>query len=228
MATDAPDLSASEDAAWRSMIVIWRQGFARLDRTFRRHGLIHLEYGILAVLSEAPNATMPAGELADLSGLSTSHLSHRLKVMEQRGDIVRTASTTDRRMVSVALTSPRAGRCSSASPRSMRRTFSRSCSSSSALARSEPSPPSWPRSPDRCQAIHLPYNPRDRSSGSTFNSTLLGSADDQRRHLTPSNRGMVAHPTRRSWGIGLTAGAFPGHWVRKPRIGPLDGVFKSP
>ncbi len=86
------------------MIVIWRQGFARLDRTFRRHGLIHLEYGILAVLSEAPDATMPAGELADLSGLSTSHLSHRLKVMEQRGDIARTASTTDRRMVSVALT----------------------------------------------------------------------------------------------------------------------------
>ena len=105
MASDAPDLSASEDAAWRSMIVIWRLGFARLDRTFRRHGLIHLEYGILAVLSEAPDSTMPAGELADLSGLSTSHLSHRLKVMEQRGDIARTAGTTDRRMVTVTLTS---------------------------------------------------------------------------------------------------------------------------
>ena len=105
MATDAPDLSASEDAAWRSMVVIWRLGFARLDRTFRRHGLIHLEYGILAVLSEAPDSTMTAGELADLSGLSTSHLSHRLKVMEERGDIVRAAGTTDRRMVTVTLTS---------------------------------------------------------------------------------------------------------------------------
>ena len=104
MTTDARDLGSSEDAAWRSMIVIWRQGFARLDRTFRRHDLIHLEYGILAVLSEAPDATMPAGELADLSGLSTSHLSHRLKVMEQRGDVIRTASTSDRRMVSVTLT----------------------------------------------------------------------------------------------------------------------------
>lgn len=104
MAVDPRKLSDSEDAAWRSMIVIWRQGFARLDRTFRRHGLIHLEYGILAVLSEAPDETMTAGELADLSGLSTSHLSHRLKVMEGRGDIARAASPTDRRMVSVSLT----------------------------------------------------------------------------------------------------------------------------
>jgi DNA-binding MarR family transcriptional regulator len=90
--------------AWRSLMVIWRLGFGRLDRTFRRHGIIHIEYGILSVLSEAPDRRMPAGELAELSGLTGSHLSHRLKVMESRGHIDREPSPTDGRGVLVALT----------------------------------------------------------------------------------------------------------------------------
>ena len=72
-------LSDVEAAAWRAMVVFWRQGFPQLERTFRRAGLNHLEYGFLAVLSEQADGAMPAGELAALAGISSSRLSHRLR-----------------------------------------------------------------------------------------------------------------------------------------------------
>lgn len=46
---------------------------------------------------------MVAGDLADLSGVTSSRLSHRLNVMERRGDIARRASTTGARMVEIAI-----------------------------------------------------------------------------------------------------------------------------
>lgn len=104
MRSDENFLTADQERAWRSLIVIWRIGFARLDRTFRKFGLIHLEYGILSVLAEAPEGTMPAGELAEIAGLSTSHLSHRIKVMEERGYVARGASEHDKRIVLVSIT----------------------------------------------------------------------------------------------------------------------------
>lgn len=97
-------MTNSEIDAWRSLILIWRLGFRQLDRTFRRYGIIHVEYGILSVLSEAPDRCMSAGELAELSGLTGSHLSHRLTVMEARGQVSRTPHPTDGRGVLVTLT----------------------------------------------------------------------------------------------------------------------------
>ena len=104
MSSEENFLTADQEKAWRSLIVIWRVGFARLDRTFRKFGLIHLEYGILSVLTEAPEGTMPAGELAEIAGLSTSHLSHRIKVMEERGYVTRGSGVRDGRVVLVSIT----------------------------------------------------------------------------------------------------------------------------
>lgn len=93
-----------ETRAWRSLVIIQQKGLPRLDRTFRKHGLIHIEYGILAVLAEQPDGAMPAGELADLAGITSSRLSHRLGAMEKRGDVTRSPSDTDARVVDVSIT----------------------------------------------------------------------------------------------------------------------------
>lgn len=85
-------------------MVFWRQGFPQLERTFRRFGLNHLEYGFLAVLSEQPEGAMAAGELAALAGISSSRLSHRLRQLEARGDVERRPDEHDGRGVIVAVT----------------------------------------------------------------------------------------------------------------------------
>jgi len=100
----ARDLDEVESAAWRAIVVFWRLGFPRLERTFRRVGLNHLDYGFLAVLSEQPDGTLPAGELADLAGISSSRLSHRLKHLEAAGDITRQPDQYDGRGILVAVT----------------------------------------------------------------------------------------------------------------------------
>ena len=97
-------LNAVEAAAWRALVVFWPQGFPQLERTFRRVGLNHLEYGVLAVLSEQEGGAMPAGELAALAGISSSRLSHRLKQLTAAGDIERRPDPHDRRGVIVAVT----------------------------------------------------------------------------------------------------------------------------
>ena len=98
------DLNEVESAAWRAMVVFWRLGLPLLERTFRRVGLNHLDYGFLAVLSEQPDGTMPAGELADLAGISSSRLSHRLKHLEAAGDITRHRDRYDGRGILVGVT----------------------------------------------------------------------------------------------------------------------------
>lgn len=100
-----PPLDPTESVAWRSFVVFWRQGFPQLERTFRRVGLNHLEYGFLAVLCEQPDGEMTAGDLASLAGVSSSRLSHRLKQLEMRGDVERRPDAHDGRGVVVAVTS---------------------------------------------------------------------------------------------------------------------------
>ena len=101
-------LSDTETRAWRAFLILWRVGLPSMDRTFRKQGLNHLEFGILATLSEQPRGSMSPSELADLAGISSSRLSHRLRVMEERDDIERRSAGNDGRMVEVRVT--RAGR----------------------------------------------------------------------------------------------------------------------
>lgn len=101
-------LSETETRAWRAFLVLWRVGLPSMDRTFRKQGLNHLEFGILATLGEQSRGSMSPSELADLAGISSSRLSHRLRVMEERGDVERRAAGNDGRMVEVRVT--RSGR----------------------------------------------------------------------------------------------------------------------
>ncbi|MGA7690306.1 MAG: MarR family transcriptional regulator [Jiangellales bacterium] len=107
---DPTDLDPVEAGAWRALLVFWRLGFPMLERTFRRVGLNHLDYGFLAVLAEQPDGTMPAGDLADLAGISSSRLSHRLKRLEAAGDVTRHPDPYDRRGVLVTVTDQARGK----------------------------------------------------------------------------------------------------------------------
>ena len=61
-------LNDTESLAWRSFVILWRLGLSQFDRTFRRHGLVRLEHGIMAVLIEEKEGTMSPSDLADLTG----------------------------------------------------------------------------------------------------------------------------------------------------------------
>jgi DNA-binding MarR family transcriptional regulator len=102
--SDVPWLDTDEERVWRSLVLLWRLGFLQLERTFRQHGLIHLEYGVLAVLAESDEGQLTAGQLAALTGLSTSHLSHRLKNLETKDLIERAPDAEDRRIVNITIT----------------------------------------------------------------------------------------------------------------------------
>ena len=47
-------LDDSERQAWKSLVTVVNVGIPQIERTFRQHGLVHIEYAVLAVLSERP------------------------------------------------------------------------------------------------------------------------------------------------------------------------------
>lgn len=97
-------LDDDQTTAWRALVLFWRLGLPQLDRTFRRHGMTHLEYGLLVVLGEQRDGQLSAGDLAALAGVTSSRLSHRLRAMEERGDVQRLADPHDGRGTVVRIT----------------------------------------------------------------------------------------------------------------------------
>src|SRR3569833_2928406 len=79
MPADVPDLlDETERRAWLSLLAVLLVGMPELERTFRRHGLVHIEYGMLARLSDAGGG-MRLSDLAASANMSPSRLSHRLR-----------------------------------------------------------------------------------------------------------------------------------------------------
>ncbi len=76
-----------------------------LERAHRRHGLVHIEYGLLAALSDR---SYRLSELAAMLTMSQSRLSHRMNKLRDRGLVLLSPSPEDGR-VTVAEISP-AGR----------------------------------------------------------------------------------------------------------------------
>lgn len=95
--TEVKWLNPREMKAWRSYILASRRLLDALDIDLACHDLTMADYEVLALLSEAPDRRMRMTELAELSMLSKSRLSHRMKVMEKIGWIKRQACTSDRR-----------------------------------------------------------------------------------------------------------------------------------
>jgi DNA-binding MarR family transcriptional regulator len=75
-------------------------GFPELERTFRPHGLVHVEYGLLAALSDAGDG-LRLSDLAGQMNMSPSRLSHRMRKLVERGYVEVSADAGDGR-VSIA------------------------------------------------------------------------------------------------------------------------------
>jgi DNA-binding MarR family transcriptional regulator len=83
--TDEPRwLDDTERRAWMSLVAVVLVGFPELERTFRPHGLVHVEYGLLAALSDAGDG-LRLSELAGQMNMSASRLSHRMRKLVDLG-----------------------------------------------------------------------------------------------------------------------------------------------
>jgi len=90
-------LNPREMAAWRSYIVASRRLLEALELDLENHDLSMADYEVLAQLSDAPGRRLRMSELAEISMISKSRLSHRMKVMEAAGWVRREECAEDKR-----------------------------------------------------------------------------------------------------------------------------------
>jgi DNA-binding MarR family transcriptional regulator len=100
MTDEARWLDDTERRAWMSLLAIVLVGFPELERTFRPHGLVHVEYGLLAALSDAGEG-LRLSELAAQMNMSPSRLSHRMRKLVDLGYVDISGDACDGR-VSIA------------------------------------------------------------------------------------------------------------------------------
>lgn len=96
-ATEAEWLNDTEQQAWRSFVNGARRLFGQLDAELKATGIGHDDYGVLVLLSEAPDDRMRMSDLADGVVESRSRLSHHIGRLESRGLVIREACPDDRR-----------------------------------------------------------------------------------------------------------------------------------
>src|SRR6266699_5657638 len=93
-----PDwLTDTEQRAWQGMLVIALLAFPDMERTFKAYGLVQIEYGLLARLSDQPDG-MRLCDLAEIMNVSQSRLSHRMNKLRERGLVEVRASSDDGRV----------------------------------------------------------------------------------------------------------------------------------
>lgn len=98
-------LSPAERAAWVRFIAVLELLPGALDSQLRRDaGLTHFDYGVLAMLSEAPEHTLRMTELAGYTNATLPRLSNVVKRLADRGLIERHTCPGDRRATNVRLT----------------------------------------------------------------------------------------------------------------------------
>ena len=94
-------LDATERRAWMSLVAVMLVAMPELERTFRPHGIVHVEYGLLAALGDIGDPGMRLSDLAATMNMSPSRLSHRMRKLVDLGYIELTGSDCDGR-VSIA------------------------------------------------------------------------------------------------------------------------------
>ncbi len=109
-------LDETQAQAWRALLVIVNRGLPKLERTLKEHDLLVVHYSILVALSEAPGATRRLAELADAANLSQSRLTHRLRTLIERGDVVIEPDSIDGRGKNAVLTEVGRRRLESVAP----------------------------------------------------------------------------------------------------------------
>ncbi len=102
--TETRWLDETQQQAWQAMLVFFHRGLPALERTFKAHDLLVVHFSILVALSEAPGKTLGLSELADFSNVSQSRLTHRLRTLIERGEVVIEPDPIDKRAKNATLT----------------------------------------------------------------------------------------------------------------------------
>ena len=98
-------LSPTELEAWLSVVSLVMRLPGVLDSQLTRDsGLSHLEYSVLAMLSENKDHTRRLSELAMITNSSLSRLSHLVSRLEERGLVRRETDPRDGRYTNAVLT----------------------------------------------------------------------------------------------------------------------------
>ena len=91
-------LSEAETAAWLPLVRLVPLIPQRLDGQLREDaGVGHVHHQILAMLSQARDQQLRMSELAGLTAISPSWLSHAVTALEDRDWVTRCPAATDRR-----------------------------------------------------------------------------------------------------------------------------------
>lgn len=100
------DLNPDEMSAWVRLASVLELLPGVLDTQLRRDAdLMHFEYFVLAMLSEAPRRTLRMSELAAQTNSTPARLSHVVRRLEDRGLVERKPSAEDARVTNARLTS---------------------------------------------------------------------------------------------------------------------------
>lgn len=98
-------LTDREQTAWMRLIAVVELLPGVLEAQLRRDAdLSHFEYFLLAMLSEAPDRTLPMTALARRTNGSVSRVSHVVRRLAGREFVERRTSARDARITEVALT----------------------------------------------------------------------------------------------------------------------------
>jgi DNA-binding MarR family transcriptional regulator len=98
-------LDQPEKAAWVRLASVLELLPGILDAQLRRDaGLMHFEYFVLAMLSEAPKRTLRMSELAAQTNSTPPRLSHVVARLEERGLVERVPCPGDARATNAHLT----------------------------------------------------------------------------------------------------------------------------
>jgi DNA-binding MarR family transcriptional regulator len=99
-------LTRTELMAWVRLASVVELLPGVLDGQLRRDAdLMHFEYFVLAMLSEAPKRTLRMSELAAQTSATPPRLSHVVKRLEERGLVERSPCPEDARATNARLTS---------------------------------------------------------------------------------------------------------------------------
>ena len=102
---DTPWLDGTQLAAWVRLAAVLELLPGVLDGQLRRDAdLMHFEYLVLAMLSEAPDRTLRMTELARQTNATLPRLSHVVRRLEERGLVERFPCPEDRRATNARLT----------------------------------------------------------------------------------------------------------------------------
>ncbi|MDG4667179.1 MarR family transcriptional regulator [Mycobacterium sp. 236(2023)] len=98
-------LDSTERAAWVRLASVLELLPGVLDTQLRRDAdLMHFEYFVLAMLSEAPKRTLRMSALAAQTSATPPRLSHVVKRLEDRGLVIRFPCPEDARATNARLT----------------------------------------------------------------------------------------------------------------------------